>query len=114
MNKEGVTAMKTYNVSTAPDGSPAGKLIDRINALENPDTLNKFFDMLERNGIPMGNQRWAEFAHLKFMELVEKKKTLAKLEGLIAESTGLLKVCGSTYFRDRRHRLGQEFRDNKS
>lgn len=81
----------------------------RIGYLQNPSTLNALFDVFQSDGMPMGSDRWAEFVHTRYAELVAKERTLRMLMVSVNEMVEVNRLCGSRLHIEQRRRLTEEF-----
>lgn len=62
----------------------------RIKRLVDLGTLNDLFDVLERHGVPMGSERWAEFARLRILELIQYESAFLSVRRQVAELSKLV------------------------
>ena len=95
----------------ASANSPFGHAIIRIRYLKDPDKLNALFDLFQRDGMPMGSDRWSEYVQTRYLELLEKERTLSKILRSIEEAESAAKNCGSSLHRDQHLRMIREFQE---
>lgn len=96
---------------SAPAGSEFARAIQRIQFLENPEWLNKLFDLFEKDGMPMGSDRWAEYVYSRYMELKEKERTHKNVLQAAAHLNKQTEHCGSRVYRDRRVKMTADFQN---
>ena len=85
----------------------------RIGFLADKDRLNALFDIFEKDGMPMGSDRWVDYVCNRYLELKEKERTMHKMVQAFRDMKLIIEMDGSGTYRLRRNKLTEEFQERK-
>lgn len=100
-------------------GCPTGCTLRRIGYLADPAVVDKLLDEFQLQGMPLGNDRWAEHCLSRLRELRAKERTLTDIikarEARNEEAIDrAIKYCGSEFYRRQRQNLTKEFQERSA
>ncbi len=84
---------------------------ERINYLLDSKSVDSLLDEFQSDGMPMGNNRWADYCLFRYKELREKERLLRKLLGSLSEMDDQVKNDPSSGWRAKRRKLTEEFQE---